>query len=170
MTKCSYILFKPKCKLNDEPSSDLHLIINNTVIKRVTHAKFLGVIIDEKLSWDQHIKDLKRKLYYALSTINRIKQNIPEHLYKDLYYTLFESNLTYCLPVWGGVSQSQLDKVHKVQKKMLRILFGDVEAFKDKFKTCARARATDDQRLGTTFYEKEHTKLKKSIFCDFGLF
>ena len=158
MTKCSYILFKPKCKLNDEPSSDLHLIINNTVIKRVTHAKFLGVIIDEKLSWDQHIKDLKRKLYYALSTINRIKQNIPEHLYKDLYYTLFESNLTYCLPVWGGVSQSQLDKVHKVQKKMLRILFGDVEAFKDKFKTCARARATDDQRLGTTFYEKEHTK------------
>ena len=158
MTKCSYILFKPKNKADEEPSPDLHLTINNTIIKKVKYAKFLGVIIDEKLSWDQHISDLKRKLYYSLSTINRIKQNIPENLYKDIYYTLFESSLTYCLSVWGGVSNFKLDQVHKIQKKMIRILFGDSEAFNDKFRTCARSRALDEQILGASFYTKEHTK------------
>ena len=41
---------------------------------------------------------------------------------------------------------------------MIRILFGDTEAFKDKFKTCARSRTLDEQRLGPSFYTKEHTK------------
>ena len=159
MTKCSYILFKTKGKLNEEPSPDIHLTINKTIIKRVKHAKFLGVIIDEKLSWDQHISDLKRKLYYSLSTINRMKHYIPEHLHKDIYYTLFESSLTYyCLPVWGGVCDNKLNELFKIQKKSLRILFGDSEAFQEKFRTCARTRAFSEQILGASFYTKEHTK------------
>ena len=88
MTKCSYILFKPNGKHTEEPQPHNQLLINNTIIKKVTHTKFLGIIIDENLSWDNHITDLKRKLYYSLSTIKRIKDNIPENLHKDLYYTL----------------------------------------------------------------------------------
>ena len=37
-------------------------------------------------------------------------------------------------------------------------MFGDTEAFLDKFKTCARTREIDLQRLGHEFYEEEHTK------------
>ena len=133
-------------------------MINNTIIKQVSHTKFLGVIIDENLNWEKHITDLKRKLYYSLSTIKRIKDSIPEHLHKDLYYTLFESHLSYCLSVFGGISNSKIEKVQKVQKSVIRILFGDTEAFKDKFKTCARTRTAEEQKLGSSFYTKEHTK------------
>ena len=72
MTKCSYILFKPNGKHTEEPLPHHQLVINDTIIKQVSHTKFLGVIIDENLSWDNHITDLKRKLYYSLSTIKRI--------------------------------------------------------------------------------------------------
>ena len=58
----------------------------------------------------------------------------------------------------GGIRQKKLDAIHKIQKKVLRILFGDKETFKDKFNTCARAREHGQQVLGTEFYQKEHTK------------
>ncbi len=40
----------------------------------------------------------------------------------------------------------------------MRILFGDYESYLDKFKTCARVRSFDSQRLGSKFYRKESTK------------
>ena len=36
--------------------------IDNTVIEQKTHARFLGVIVDEKLSWAEHIKTIKAKM------------------------------------------------------------------------------------------------------------
>ena len=41
---------------------------------------------------------------------------------------------------------------------IIRILFGDLEAYKDKFRTCARTRTLDKQILDSSFYMKEHTK------------
>jgi len=88
-----------------------------------------------------HIIDLRQKLCYSVSTLNRIKNDIPDHLHKDLYYTLFESHLSlYCISVFGGINRSKLDAIHKMQKKVIRILFGDLEAYKEKCRTCTRSR------------------------------
>ena len=159
MTKCCFMIFSPNKKLIDQPLQPyLKLKINNCEIKHVTHAKLLGVTIDEKLKWDHHITDLKRKLYYSTSNLSRLRHFIPSQLHKELYYTLFESHLSYCISSWGDSSQLQMDSVHKVQKKAIRILFGNTEAFKNKFMTCARTRPFLEQLLGPSFYIKEHTK------------
>ena len=75
-----------------------------------------------------------------------------------LYHSLFKSHLTYGLTVWGGVAKSKLDPLFKLQKHVLRLLFGDLIAYNDKFKTCARTRSFGNQRLGPSFYCREHTK------------
>ena len=124
----------------------------------MSEAKFLGVTIDENLTWDAHIKNLNRKLNYAIAILSRITKEIPENLHKDLYYTLFESHLSYCISVWGGIPGEKMRKIHMTQKKCMRILFGDREAYVDKFKTCARSRQIEYQILGTSFYKKENTK------------
>ena len=55
-SKCFYIYFKPgNIKQSKTPKPVLKLKIGNHVIKKVTHTKFLGVTIDENLSWDNHI-------------------------------------------------------------------------------------------------------------------
>ena len=53
-----------------------------------------------------------------------------------------------------------MDGLHVIQKKCIRMLFGDFEAYLDKFKTCVRARPMpkENQILGPSFYEKENTK------------
>ena len=162
MSKCCYIHFKPGSKTaqGEENLQNLNLKINNYCLKKVKSTKFLGVTIDENLNWDAHLKEVKRKLNYAIATLSRIKKCIPEYLHNDLYYTLFESHLSYCISAWGGIPQYKMNELHVIQKKCVRILFGDHEAYLDKFRTCVRARPMpkENQILGPSFYEKEHTK------------
>ena len=93
-----------------------------------------------------------------MSTLSSIKNLVPKELIKDLYFTLFESHISYCISVYGGANKRKIQTIHIIQKKAIRVLFGDVEAFKDKFKTCCRVRPIDQQILDSKFYEKEHTK------------
>jgi hypothetical protein len=91
---------------------------------------------------------------------------IPESLHEELYHTLFESHLRFGISVWGSISNNKLEPLFRTQKKCVRILFGDREMYQDKFKTCARTRCIDKQKLGSKFYQKEHTKplfKKKSL-------
>ena len=161
MKKCAYIHFKPKIKnvLEDEATNlEFKIKINNTVIEKVTEAKFLGAIIDEKLTWSAHINYLCKKLKCCTGVLNRIKNAIPAKLHKDLYHTLFESHVRYGITVWGGVSTNKLLPLFIIQKRCIRIMFGDRESYVDKFKTSARTRPFGEQKLGTEFYTKEHTK------------
>ena len=164
MDKCCYIHFEPTTRkareVSTEVTTPLPLKLNGKCLKKVDSTKFLGVIMDNKLSWGPHIKELKRKLNFAMSTLSRIKKCVPENVYKELYYTLFESHLSYCISVWGNIPQYQMDEIHIIQKQCIRILFGDFEAYLEKFKTCARARPMpkNNQILGPEFYEKERTK------------
>ena len=156
MSKCCFIDFKSQ-KSNDENESHV-LKINDTEIKQVKEAKFLWVTIDENLNWNSHLNKLSKKLSCSAGILNLIKDNIPEELYQNLYYTLFESHLSYGITVWGGVSNNKIEPLFKLQKKCMRILFGDKEAYLNKFKTCARARDIDNQILGREFYKREKSK------------
>ena len=84
--------------------------------------------------------------------------SIPKHLHRNLYYTLFESHLSYCISVWGAAAQYRISSLWTIQKQCIRVLFGDREAFLDKYNTCARSRPFGLQTLGNDFYMPEHTK------------
>ena len=138
---------------------DMPIYVNGTEIKKVIETKFLGVIIDQDLTWEPHIKALSKKLASCTGSLNRITQVLPKELHKDLYHTLFESYIAYGITVWGNsTSSTKLKPLFKAQKKALRVVFGDREKYLDKFKTCARARPYPDQKLGSEFFIKEHTK------------
>ena len=161
MSKCCYIHFKPTMagsKSETLPHPEVALTIDNFPIKKVSSAKFLGVIIDKNLSWEDHIKALKQTLNHSTSTLCRLRCSLPEFLHQQLYYTLFESHLSYCISVWGGAAKQRISSLFTAQKYCLRVLFGDRLAYLDKFKTCARTRPIGQQKLDQTFFIKEHTK------------
>ena len=172
--KCCFMHFNPTTKCNttneEDENLDEHSInnehqqdeeilkINETPIPEVSSTKFLGVTIDNRLSWIPHINHLHKKLKSATGMLKRMRDNIPEEHYKPLYYALFESHMTYCITVFGTVSKTCSEKLFKIQKHCIRILFGDLEKYLDKFKTSARTRPFETQRLGAEFFCKEHTK------------
>ena len=163
--KCCYLHFSPSKRSKkaadasiDEEDNDYVLMLNKEPIKQQQETKFLGVIIDDRLTWESHINKLVSKLSSCTGRISRIKQCLPQELLEVIYRTLFESHLTYGITIWGCVSTTKLDNIFKIQKKCIRILFGDNEAYKNKFKTCARTRPIGKQVLDSEFYRLEHTK------------
>ena len=116
------------------------------------------VILDDDLSWLPHIEYLVNKLKVRVGGLSRIRHVVPANLYESRYHTLFESHVCYGISVWGGVTHDKLGKLFIVQKKCIRILFGDSEKYNDKFCTCVRARPYTKQKLGHEFYVKESSK------------
>ena len=137
---------------------EIKLYIGQNQIKEVTDTRFLGIQFDPLLNWSAHIQTLRKKLISCFAVIKRISTFIPRENHKNVYHTLFESHLSYCISVWGGANKSLMNKLFTAQKRCIRYLFGDYTAYKDKFCTSARTRPFGKQRLGCEFYCKENTK------------
>ena len=165
---CYYLrlLFSPNKLEVCDPECG-YLSIDGIPLKQVSETKFLGITIDDKLTWLPHIEQLVKKLHGICGRIYRIKSCLPERLYKQIYHTLFESHLSYGITVWGGVSLNKLLPLFKAQKKCIRIMFGDSESFSNKFKTCARSRPIPCKKLknGLTAEESSKPSIKPCAQC-----
>ena len=80
--------------------NDTNIKINEQMVARVACTKFLGVLIDEKLSLANHIKSIKMKISKGTGIINKAKKNINLSTLVTLYHSFIYSYLTYCLEVW----------------------------------------------------------------------
>ena len=116
----------------------LSISIVSAPIKEVTEAKFLGLCFDSTLIWNVHIRNTRNKLATSIAIIKRILLFIPKTNHKNIYHILFESHLAYCISVWGGVSKQLINSLFVTQKRLIRLIFGDTEAFLNKFCTSAR--------------------------------
>ena len=99
--KSCYMYFSPTKNNNNTEEPEPNVYIGKSKINRVNSTKFLGIILDEDLSFVPHIKQLTKKLASSTGSLNRIIKSVPDHLHKQLYHTLFESHLTYGISVWG---------------------------------------------------------------------
>src|SRR6267154_5707281 len=74
---------------------------NSFALEHVDHIKDLGVIIDEGLSFDQHLSEKVNKAFQMLGTINRNFVDIDEKTFILLYKTMVRSHLEFAGSVWG---------------------------------------------------------------------
>jgi hypothetical protein len=76
-TKTKYIIFKSSNKKCD---TEINIQLNHNTIQKVTHVKFLGVIIDQNLTWKNHINSVLKNIIKATGTYCRTTT-----LYKQKY-------------------------------------------------------------------------------------
>ena len=60
--KTNYIIFSPKSKCRQQQINSFTIQIDGKTIERVEHARFLGVYVDEKLQWNEHINQISAKV------------------------------------------------------------------------------------------------------------
>ena len=111
ISKTSYVTFS-------KSTTSLNIGIEH--ITKVPHVKFLGVIIDERLEWKNHIDICKNKLSSCIYAINSFKNAMPTIQLKTLYYTLIHPYLTYGVLLWGGALKKHIHKLQVLQNKTVR--------------------------------------------------
>ena len=77
------------------------LKIDNVKIEKVVNFNFLGLTINENMSWKPHVDLLANKISKYTGILNRLKRYLPNYILKTIYYSLIQSNLNYSLLVWG---------------------------------------------------------------------
>ena len=98
------------------------LFICNDEIKAVKHTKFLGAIIDQRLSWENHITHIKKKVARGLAIISKAKKFLNSTALKTLYYSFIYPYFDYCIEVWGSACKTRIDTLFRMQKKAIRII------------------------------------------------
>lgn len=102
--------------------NDCKIFIDGQEIECVSQTKFLGVIIDNKLSWKFHMDHISSKISKGIGILIRARQLVYGESLQTIYNTLIKPNFIYCITIWGNSYKSNLHQLHLLQKKIIRIL------------------------------------------------
>jgi hypothetical protein len=103
-------------------------MINNTPLSQVgkeyddQSTKFLGVHIDECLSWKYHLQHVNKKISRSLWIMKQVKHILPADSMRTLYFTLIHPHITYGILAWGNASKSVLNRTIILQKRAVRLI------------------------------------------------
>ena len=96
--------------------------INEKIIPFENHLKFLGIILDKKLTYEHHINHIIGKLSKTIGIFYKLRYNAPKHVLVSLYYSLIYPYLIYGNLIWGNTYQTYINKIFLLQKKVIRII------------------------------------------------
>ena len=120
--KSSFTIFRSKKKvIHNLPE---HIEFLDYKIKRTTHVKYLGLTINENLSWDNHINEICTKLKSLFHVFYNIRDYLSIDNVKTIYYTLIYSRIKYGITLYGQAGSTKLKRVQTLQNQLLKVLLG----------------------------------------------
>ena len=87
-SKTNYMILGTSHMTSSRVRSDLNVVLNDTIIERVKYTKFLGVLIDECLTWKNPIDCISKTISRNIGVMNKLKFSIPTRILRTLYCTL----------------------------------------------------------------------------------
>ena len=118
-----YIFFHKQDDSKKIPQKLPMLILNNTTLERVNSIKFLGVILDENINWNWHIKLVENKILKSNGILYRASLYLDKESLKSIYFSFINSYISYCNIAWASTSKTKLTRIFNKQKHALRIIY-----------------------------------------------
>ena len=116
ISKTNTMTIKPK----DSPLKN-ELKLNNKTLPIVENTKFLGITIDNKLSWTKHINSIISKISVNKNLLAKARHLLTPKAKKHIYYAHIHSHLNYANTVWSGhMTSKQTNALEKIQKHCIR--------------------------------------------------
>ena len=104
------------------PAEIADVFINNIRIDYVSSTRFLGVIIDDKLKFNLHIKEISKKISKNVGVLHKLKEYVPQYTLLSVYRSIIECHINYCNILFGNACDTHLSPLVVAQKKAVRIV------------------------------------------------
>ena len=115
VSKTKFMIFHfPQRKID----FDLDLHLANTPVEQVHTFDFLGLTINDTLSWNDHICKISLKLSKIIGILKRLSNILPRQQLMLIYNSLFLPHLNYSILAWGFTS----DRILVLQKQAIRLI------------------------------------------------
>lgn len=123
-SKTNYMIIKSPRKGN----TNFNITLQNTdgschSLERKDHIKYLGVLIDESISWKYHISYICSKISQNNGIISKLRHYLSIHQLKQMYYNLIYPYISYAILAWGSAYKTHLHKLQTKQNTIARIMF-----------------------------------------------
>ena len=111
--------------------TNYNIKFNGKELEKLSEIKFLGVKIDEYLTWVPHIKFVTNKLRNSISQLYDMRKAIPKNLKKSAYNAIVNSQFSYAISVWGGSANgNKLKQLFLSSKKSIKKFILYLSCFK----------------------------------------
>ena len=119
INKTSFIIFKSP---QNSSSDTVSIKIGNLPVKQTKYIKFLGILLDDNLSWKYHLTELSKKLTRTCGMFFKVRHFLPIDILICLYNSLLSPFLQYGILVWGLTYETHITPVFLLQKRVLRAI------------------------------------------------
>ena len=120
ISKFQSIILKPRGVI-----ADVEFHVSGYTLKPLPCVKLLGVQIDERLSFDEHVSSICNRVSQQINALRRISKYLTLQNRMSIYNAFLTSNFSYCNIVWHFCSNRSMYKLEKVHKQALRVVLND---------------------------------------------
>ena len=103
-------------------TEQLSISIGNANLSLVETIKYLGVTIDDNISWNQHVNNLCSKISPRIELLRKLKYKLPTEQLITVYQSII--HFDYCISVWGYTSKRNVKLLQRLQNRAARIITG----------------------------------------------
>ena len=123
INKLSVNINKTKFMMFHHPQRKIeHLVpaleLNSEPLERVSEFNFLGLTLDEHISWKPHVQKIANKISRTIGILRRLKNILPTPVLLTLYNTLILPHFHYGLLNWGF----SMGRLQLLQKRSVRVI------------------------------------------------
>ena len=118
--KTKYLIFHTTRRHISEDTFGIK--INNINIERTRNMKFLGVYMDENLTWKTHARTKAKQSLAVVAILSRLKHSLPSNILRIIYNSLLTPYITYGITAWGNISNPEINRLKKIQKRAIRLI------------------------------------------------
>ena len=117
--KTNYIIFQTPKSWSVKTTTSFQLKLRNNKVEKVSSTRFLGVIINENLSWKYHMDMIKQKMRAALGAVMRIRSYLSSKAMLSLYHSLLLSHVRYCISDWCFGNETRIQQLQRICNKFI---------------------------------------------------
>ena len=123
--KLSLNLQKTKCMLlhpSRKSPPPLSVKLNDLSVEQVSNFNFLGCVINERLTWDDHIQHISNKATRNINLLRHLSWFLPKKVLEKFYEAYILTTFDYCDVVWYSCSKEQALRLERLQNFAGRVI------------------------------------------------
>ena len=114
-------------------------------LENISSHKYLGIIIQDELQWDSHVREVKAKATKILGPLRRNLSHCSSKVKEQAYNSLVRPRVEYATPAWAPYEKQHIASIEAVQRSALRFVTGDYSRYSGV--TAMRERPWDGKHL-----------------------
>lgn len=118
VNKSSVMLIGSRQRIRDK---SLKVSIYGSQLEQVTRTRYLGLLIDNHLTWDDHISGVLNRVRHKLNAIGRLKP-LPPRILSLLYQSFVVPIFDYCDIVWSPSSRVKAEQLERLHRRATRLI------------------------------------------------